>query len=217
MSDPQFPDNDTEAEARRQWFRASVLPHEAQLRDYIRWFGRGRIDVDDLTHDVLVRLLTNQNWRQVLQPAAFMRAMARNLIIDSLRREKVVSIEFQGDLEGSAFVDDAPGPEDILTGRDDLRRLAAAVLALPPQQRRVFTMRKVYGLSLKAIAEQLGLSVSTVEKHVVRGLRSCSERLARDLDETEPDSQTQNEERTKPASTERQRRGRPVGRAPRRT
>ena len=102
MSDSPFPDRDTAADAKRHWFRASVLPHEPQLRDYIRRIGRGRIDVDDLTQDVLVRLFSNQNSRQAQQPAAFMRAMARNMVIDALRREKVVAIEFQGDLEGSA-------------------------------------------------------------------------------------------------------------------
>jgi RNA polymerase sigma-70 factor (ECF subfamily) len=214
MSDSPFPDKDPETEAKRKWFRTSVLPHEPQLRDYIRRIGRGRIDVEDLSQDVLVRLFSNQNWRQVQQPAAFMRAMARNLVIDALRREKVVAIEFQGDLEGSAFADETAGPEEVLIGRDDLRRLAAAVVQLPPQQRRVFTLRKVYGLSLGAIAERLGLSVSTVEKHLVRGLRSCSERLAQDLGPG-PDSQSDNGPSSTPTSKQRQRHGRPLGRTPR--
>jgi RNA polymerase sigma-70 factor (ECF subfamily) len=214
MSDSPFPDDETEADAKRRWFRTSVLPHEPQLRDYVRRIGRGRIDAEDLAQDVLVRLFSNPNWRGVQQPAAFMRAMARNLVIDGLRREKVVAIEFQGDLEGSVFVDDAPTPEDVLAGREELRRLAAAVADLPPQQRRVFTMRKVYGLSLGAIAEQLGLSVSTVEKHLVRGLRSCSERLARDL-EPPPDRKTDNGRRSETAPRGPQPRGRPVGRSSR--
>jgi DNA-directed RNA polymerase specialized sigma24 family protein len=37
----------------------------------------------------------------------------------------------------------------------------------------------VNGFSNDAIAKQLGLSVSTVEKHLVKALRLCSEGLAR--------------------------------------
>jgi RNA polymerase sigma-70 factor (ECF subfamily) len=54
---------------------------------------------------------------------------------------------------------------------------AEAISALPPQCRRVFLLRKVQGLSQKDVAQRLGLSVSTVEKHLATGLVKCSEYL----------------------------------------
>jgi RNA polymerase sigma-70 factor (ECF subfamily) len=67
----------------------------------------------------------------------------------------------------------------LLESREELRALADAIAELPAQCRRVFTLRKVYSLSPDEIAVRLGLSVSTVEKHLVKGLRYCSDKLGR--------------------------------------
>jgi RNA polymerase sigma factor (sigma-70 family) len=93
-------------------------------------------------------------------------------------------IETGGDLERFRLVDDQPDPESCAVYRDELRSLHALIESMPTQMRRVFTLRKVYGLSQNDIAVQLGLTVSTVEKHVVRGLRFCSERMDRSSSRT---------------------------------
>ena len=67
--------------------------------------------------------------------------------------------------------------EDVVEGRRKMAVFAEAIAALPPQCRRVFVLRKVQGLSQKDVARQLGLSVSTVEKHLATGLLKCSEYL----------------------------------------
>ena len=40
-------------------------------------------------------------------------------------------------------------------------------------------MRKVYGFSHKEISQELGISVSTVEKHIVSGLKRCRQSVKR--------------------------------------
>jgi RNA polymerase sigma-70 factor (ECF subfamily) len=92
----------------------------------------------------------------------------------------VVTIDFVADMGAMGLADDAPDPEATAMARDELRRLRAIVAGLPTQQRRVFTLRKVYGMSPQAIADRLGLSVSTVEKHLVKAVRLCAEALARE-------------------------------------
>ncbi len=67
--------------------------------------------------------------------------------------------------------------EDEMEARQRIRMLAEAMAGLPPQCSRVFLLRKVYGLSYKEIAERLGISVSTAEKHAALGLLRCSEYL----------------------------------------
>ena len=48
---------------------------------------------------------------------------------------------------------------------------------LPPICRRVFVLRKVHKLSHAEISEVLGVSESTIEKHVAKGLVRCREYL----------------------------------------
>jgi RNA polymerase sigma factor (sigma-70 family) len=173
---------DTEQEQRRAWFRREILPLEAELRGYIRRLTRDGAATEDLLHDTFARIIASESWREIDSPAGFAIRTARNVVYDGLRRQQVVSIEFVADVGALGLVDEQADPEATLVARDELRRLRAIVEALPAQQRRVFTLRKVYGMSPQAIAERLGLSVSTVEKHLVKAVRECAQALAREDD-----------------------------------
>lgn len=175
--------NHTEQEQRRAWFRREILPLEGELRGYIRRLTRDAATAEDLLHDTFARIIAADSWREIDSPAGFAIRTARNVVYDALRRQKVVAIEFVADVGAFGLADDAADPEQTLVARDELKRLRAIVEALPTQQRRVFTLRKVYALPPAEIAERLGLSVSTVEKHLVKAVRACAEALARE-DET---------------------------------
>lgn len=168
-----------DAAERRAWFRAKILPLEPVLRSYVRRILPDDVDVDDIVHDAFVKIITLQNWREVETPAAFVKTVARNLVHDLFRHRSVIPIYNVADLEATHTVDELANPELTNSGRDELRLLAELVERLPPQCQKVFTLRKVNGLSNAAIAKQLGLSVSTIEKHLVKALRLCSEGLAR--------------------------------------
>ena len=49
--------------------------------------------------------------------------------------------------------------------------------SLPPKCRDVFVLRWIHGLSQRAISEKLNIAVSTVEKHLAKGLRFCKEEM----------------------------------------
>ncbi|WP_421738854.1 RNA polymerase sigma factor [Caulobacter sp.] len=171
---------DSQDDERRAWFRREILPLEPQLLTYARRFCRdGEADPEDLVHDAFAKAIAYKAWREVLNPAAFAARIVRNVALDSLRRRKVLTITAVADFERLSLVDEAPTQEDVAVGRDELRQLREAIGELPVQCRKVFTLRKVYNLSPRQIAERLGLSVSTVEKHLVKGLRYCSDRLGR--------------------------------------
>lgn len=168
-------DTDTD---RQEWFRCEVLPLEPMLRAYIRRLAHPVLEVDDLVQDVMTRIITYENWRNITTPMTFVMKIARNLVFDEFRRRKVVSISFLPDMDVLGRAAQNPGPEAALLARDELNLVLEAVAEMSPQCRRVFTLRKVYCFPPNEIAERLGLSVSTVEKHLVKALRLCSERLA---------------------------------------
>ena len=61
--------------------------------------------------------------------------------------------------------------------RDKLGAFSDAVDTLPPQCRRVFMMQRFEGLTYKEIASRLDISTSTVEKHLQKALRRCTDYL----------------------------------------
>lgn len=167
-------------EAARRWFRTRILPLESQLLAQARRLGRSTgLEPEDLVHETFARIISLDNWAEIDSPLAFALKVMRNLALNVLRRRKVVAIDALGDIDALGAADDGPDPEAAVLARDELRFLQTVIAELPPQCRRVFTLRKIYNLSIAQIAAELGITVSTAEKHLTKGLRICSERLAR--------------------------------------
>ncbi len=168
-----------EAEKRRRWFREAILPLEPHLRLFGRRFARsGQIDVEDLVQETFARIIACETWREVENPGAFAFSTLKNLALDAVRRSKVVSFETIADIDQLDLLDDRPSPETYVVARDELRLLQGIIKTMPRQCRQVFTLRKVYDLSPREIAETLRLSVSTVEKHLAKGVRICVELMS---------------------------------------
>jgi RNA polymerase sigma-70 factor (ECF subfamily) len=61
----------------------------------------------------------------------------------------------------------------------ELELLTQAIQSLPTRCRQVLTLRKIYGLSQREVAAQLGISENTVEAQGVIGLRKLAEYFER--------------------------------------
>jgi RNA polymerase sigma-70 factor (ECF subfamily) len=62
--------------------------------------------------------------------------------------------------------------------RDERNRLIEqAIQRLPPQCRAAFTLRVFHECSYREVADRLGISVKTVEKHISRGIRETNRYL----------------------------------------
>ncbi len=151
--------------ARLDWFKATILPHEAALRDRLRRVLSRRDDVDDLVSETMTRAFATEDFERITYGRSYLFQIARNIAIDEARRDKVVSMELFAELDLIAIDTSA---EVRLQARDELRRLEAIIDALPIQCRRAFLLRRVYDKSVQEIADEMGLSVSTVDKHIGR-------------------------------------------------
>ena len=137
----------------RAWFAAEVLPLEAMLMQFLQHNWRNRSEIPDLRQEVYLRVYEAAR-REIPVPARpFVLTIARNLIIDRLRKENVVTIDAVSDLEALNVTKDEPGPDRNAIARDELRRLQAALDQLPPRCREVVVLRRVEGLSRRAVAE----------------------------------------------------------------
>lgn len=161
-----------------RWFAAEVQPHEAMLRAWLRVRFGGQLDVDDLVQESFARLIAARREVELRAPKALLFAIARNLALDQLRRRAVFSPEPLVE-SGALFVMDENGdvPEAV-AHHHDLLLLTEAIQSLPPRCQEIFTLRKIYGLSQKEIAAQLGLSTSTVSAQLAIGLDRCTDYFA---------------------------------------
>ncbi|MFC5345247.1 RNA polymerase sigma factor [Brevundimonas staleyi] len=138
------------------------------------WLGRKRssgIDVDDVVQEAYTVLAARDTVADIRHPRAYLFQVAHSIVVRHVRRARVVPIQAADDLEGFDPADDAASPEQVVMDRDDLRRLAHAIAAMPGQPRAAFILRRIHGLSQREIAARMRLSESTVEKHIARGVR----------------------------------------------
>jgi RNA polymerase sigma-70 factor (ECF subfamily) len=149
------------------------------------WLGRAgwhADEVEDLIQESYAKLAACQ-YEAVANPGAFFFQIARNAAAAIVRRRRVVSIKTVADISKLGTPDDSPNPEQELSALEDLVRLKVAIEGLPPACRRVFVLRKIEGMSQSETAKRLGITESSVEKHVARGIRYCAAALTRPLDQ----------------------------------
>jgi len=169
--------------AKLEWFKAVILPQEAALRGRLRRILPANQELEDMVAEVLARAYATDNWENVTTGRAYLFTIAHNLVIDTARRNKVVSFETIADLELLQGQNDV---EAQLHAREALRQVEAMVDALPPQCRRVFILRRIHEKSMLEIAGEMSLSVSTVEKHLAKAItivmRAWAEREETDFE-----------------------------------
>ncbi|HUO22596.1 MAG TPA: RNA polymerase sigma factor [Caulobacteraceae bacterium] len=162
-----------------RWLIRHVLPHELALR---KWLSLNRIpglEIDDIVQETYAKLIQTANLNIVDSPKLYMFITARSILISHVRRSKVVSFKALADVDHLRLHFDAPNPEEQVADRDELSRFAEAIATLPGKIGRAFVLRRVQGYSLKETAQRLGLSESTVEKHLRKALILLFERFAR--------------------------------------
>ena len=137
-----------------------------------RYFGKRanqRADVEDLVQDVLVRLAVRGDCDSIKQPEAYLMRTATNVWRDFLRKKKTHAERAHEEyIEGSVLEENGPAQE--LEGRESIHAVLAALGELPTRTRQVFVLCRVEGIRQKSVAKRLGVSVSAVEKHMIRAI-----------------------------------------------
>jgi RNA polymerase sigma-70 factor (ECF subfamily) len=165
------------ADERHEWFLNQIYRHRAALHRYLKRFTYGAEDVEDLIQETYVRLYALADYRAVDSPKALLFRIAHNLAVERARSKKTQATDSMADLEQlGVYSKEVPADEQLDSGRR-FESFCAAVDRLPPLCRRVFVLRKVFKLSHAEISEVLGVSRSTIEKHVAKGLVRCRDHL----------------------------------------
>jgi RNA polymerase sigma-70 factor (ECF subfamily) len=159
------------------WFVREVLPLEAALTQYFRHNWRDAAGVADFLQDVYLRVYEAAAKEFPKSTRPFVFTIARNLLVDRVRRAKVIPLEAVESLEALNVPADVPGPEAQTVARDELRRLEAALEKLPPRARQAFALHHIEGLSVREIAQRMSIGERGVTWHLNEGLRALAAAL----------------------------------------
>jgi RNA polymerase sigma-70 factor (ECF subfamily) len=167
--------------------RPSLLGTYLEKRDVLlRYIAAACRDpglAEDVIQDLYVKLSALEAEPVVDNPSGYLFRMANNIYLNRLRALKSErtrdhawqSASFET-VAGDA-VNDEPTPEARLTGRQQITRLKAAIDALPERTQAIFRLHKLEGLTQTQVAAKLGISISSVEKHLASALKTLTARV----------------------------------------
>lgn len=154
----------------------SVLPY---LRSLARRSGLTSDEVEDAVQDVLLTLHSIRHSYDPARPfAPWLAAVARHRLIDRRRRVfRRVQRETPLDDEAETL---AAAPTYLPETASEVRRLKAAIAALPPGQRQAVEMLKLKEMSLKEASAASGQSISALKVAMHRALLRLRRLLSED-------------------------------------
>ena len=160
---------------------------EAFVRSYtpvlIRFFLRKGAQIataEDLVNDVFTRLLHRDSVGTIDNPKAYLMRAAANVWSDHMRRRQVRHHGGHVAYEDRLHALEDFAPDRVFEGREGVKHLIEALRELPPRTQEVFARCKIEGEKHKAVAARLGISVSAVEKHLVRALAHLGSKMRED-------------------------------------
>ncbi len=158
-------------------FEAICHAEHARLLHYLRRMV-GPEEAPDLVQEAFARLLGAENLGRIENPAAYLSRITRNMLINRARQQKRRACVVFYSLDEERDAPTRPEQEWRIEAMDLLRLYRQAVRAMSPKTRRIFLMHRIHRLTYKEIAQQVGISVATVEYHMMRALTLCRAAVA---------------------------------------
>ncbi len=160
-----------------QWFDQEVQPHATTLRAFLRRRYPSLSEVDDVVQESLLKTFLAGQKGKLTSVKGFLFTVAVNSTLSLFRRRKFVSNTPVNETTALRVLEDDANVIETVCAQDELAVVAEAVALLPDRCRHIVTLRLIHGLEYLTIAQQLGVSVSTVRVQVARGMTKCSEFL----------------------------------------
>lgn len=154
------------------WLWSHYHPIERRLRRLLGRRGRSREDTEDLIQEALLRLHQYCRTGEIRDAEAFLVRTVRNLSIDRHRREHRHLYDRQTveeiDLK-DALADTAPSPDEIYASHERLYRIRRTLEAVSIRTCDIYLAHRA-GYSYAEIGTRMGVSNSTIEKHIARAV-----------------------------------------------
>lgn len=160
-------------------YESSIMELRSALVSYFRRHLPAPEDSEDLAHEVIIRLLRRPAEHKINALRPYLFQVAKNVLVDSVRRNNV-----RCKTSHEPLSDDIPdaahaGFEGALIARQEMECVRTGLMELSARTRSIFLLRRLEGMKHQEIAANLGVSLSTVEKHVRLAAMHLKGRLER--------------------------------------
>jgi RNA polymerase sigma-70 factor (ECF subfamily) len=170
-------------------FEELVSRHRRGLFNFLLRSVQNRSRAEELLQEVFLRVVRSKDrYEKTAKLTTWLYTIARNLCVDESRRakfRKTVSLDAPrrgAEDDSPAMVDtvaaDQVATDEAAAAPQIRQRMAKAIDQLPDDQREVFLMRQINGLSFKEIGEIVGAPENTVKSRMRYALEKLRQELA---------------------------------------
>jgi len=167
----------TTSESRTEIFTKLFAESRQALHRYIQRFVGSSETAKEIVQEAFLRTYRQRDSVTTLR--AFLFSTARNLAANEYRHRRVMERGALGHFGDSRVKTEHESLETEVLRDERNRLIQEAIDRLPPQCRAAFALRVFHECSYKEVADRLGISAKTVEKHIARGLHDTHSYLKR--------------------------------------
>lgn len=160
----------------KQAFNKLFYQYQKKLYNFSYKLLHAQEEAEEIVQEVFIKVWEHRSTlKEGLPFEAFIIRIAKNLIYNKAKRRvnefayKEYCMQYSNTLRLTT--------EDEINFNTLERLTSQFVEQLPPLRKTVFTMSRIQGLTNKEIASQLDISVSTVENHINKALKSLKHHL----------------------------------------
>lgn len=140
---------------------------------------RNPVEAEDLTQEVLMRLVELPA-NEFHAPDAYIFRIASNLLHDRHRRMRVRESWRNDTCQQIDGLADYVDPLRLLEGRETLGLVSKALAELSQRSREILLLFRLERVRKRDIADRFGISVSAVDKHLIKATAHLTKRLEED-------------------------------------
>lgn len=139
----------------------------------------GRQEADDIVQDAYLHLLQRGTVAGLDHPRAYLFRIAANLAVDAARKARTRARYAEDEIEFLGLYETPIGPDAAVEGAMALQQFHAYLNELPQPCRKAFLLNRIDELTHAEIAQRLGVSVRTVDRHMAKAMSHLRRRLRR--------------------------------------
>jgi len=136
----------------------------------------GEKDAEDVVQDVFLKIWYQKDEIFMKSPKSFLFRAVYNKCIEKIRRLKVEKDYLDTLVTSSTTINVIEDVADTYMLKEKINK---SLRQLPPKTREVFVLAKVNGLTYREIAEEMEISVKTVESHMSNAFKKLRLLIAR--------------------------------------
>lgn len=146
----------------------------------VRFFGkraRQPADVEDMVQEVFTRIAARSGGAEIRDPQGYLMQAAANVWRDWVRKQATHGAGTHDTYDDEIHATEGISPERVLDAKRSVQEVLAVLAELTPSTRQVFVLCRIEGMKYSEAARRLGVSVSAVEKHMMKAIAHLANRL----------------------------------------